>query len=214
MSAPAIKFDLLANARDSLRRAVDLLAWDDFNSRPAQLKHAITNASHAIELLLKERLRKEHPAFVWQNVDKYPNLEAFTVSAETAVIRLRAVCDLKLSKADSHALVALRSTRNAIEHYEWHTTEGEARIIVGNALSFAFSFATDHLNIDLSQDFKKDDTWRLLVEQADEFRKAHGERVKLAGPEVHLVSCDQCGEETVTALGSCLLCGHWQTLDI
>lgn len=54
----AIQFDLLSNARDSLKRAVDLLAWDDFNSDDAKLKHSITNAAHAIELLLKERLRR------------------------------------------------------------------------------------------------------------------------------------------------------------
>jgi hypothetical protein len=34
-----------ANARDSLRQAVELLAWKDIGSDHARLKHAITNAA-------------------------------------------------------------------------------------------------------------------------------------------------------------------------
>jgi hypothetical protein len=160
-----IQFDLLSNARDSLRRAVDLLAWDDFNSDHAKLKHSITNAAHAIELLLKERLRREHPAFIWQNVDKYGSLQALTVTPETAIGRLVTICNVTFSDTDKANLLALRTTRNAIEHYEWHATEREAKVIVGNALSFAFGFASEHLGIDLSADFKRDDTWRLLIQQ-------------------------------------------------
>src|SRR6266481_4031605 len=52
--SPHIQFDLLTNARDSLRQAVNLLAWKDIRSDQARLKHAITNAAHSIELLLKE----------------------------------------------------------------------------------------------------------------------------------------------------------------
>src|SRR5262249_42097154 len=128
LTARAIQFDLLSNARDSLKRAVDLLAWDDFNSDDAKLKHAITNAAHAIELLLKERLRREHPAFIWQNVDKYGSLQALTVTAETAIGRLATICKVTFSDADKANLLALRNTRNAIEHYEWHASEREAKV--------------------------------------------------------------------------------------
>jgi hypothetical protein len=209
-----IKFDLIANASDSLRRAVDLLAWDDFNSDHAKLKHAIVNAAHAIELLLKERLRRVHPAFVLQEVDKYPNILAITVSAATAVRRLKAIANIPISKTDEANLEAIRLTRNTIEHYEWHASETEARVIVGNALSFAFDFASEHLGIDLSEGFKKDDTWKMLIEQARDFAKAHGERLTSKAPNVFLITCDECGQETVTAIGSCILCGHWQEITI
>lgn len=210
----AIQFDLLTNARDSLRRSVELLAWDDFNSDHAKLKHAITNAAHAIELLLKERLRRENPAFIWQNVDKYPSLEAQTVTTQLAMSRLKNVCGIEFTDFDVRTVAALRATRNAIEHYEWIAIESEARVIVGRALSFAFGFSEEHLKIDLSDDFKKDDTWRLLIEQAAEFAKVHSDRVKRSSTEQFFDSCSVCGQETLTALGSCVLCGHWQpTLD-
>jgi len=73
VSSMQIQFDLLANARDSLRQAVALLAWKDIEPADARLKHAITNAARSIELLLKERLRRINPAFVLENVDKYPS---------------------------------------------------------------------------------------------------------------------------------------------
>jgi len=118
-----IQFDLVSNARDSLRRAVDLIAWGDLTSDHATLKHAITNATHAIELLLKERLRREHPAFVWQNVDKYRSLQALTVTPDTAVTRLITICNVAFTASDRANLLALRTTRNAIEHYEWRASE-------------------------------------------------------------------------------------------
>jgi hypothetical protein len=205
-----IRFDLLANARDSLRRAVSLLTWDEDYSEHATLKHAITNAAHAIELLLKERLRRENPAFVWHNVDKYPSLEAQTVTTQTAMARLKVICGISFTDADMQSVASLRITRNAIEHYEWIATEAEARVIVGKALSFAFAFAEEHLNIDLSQDFKKDDTWRLLIAQADAFTQAHSERKRKSALDEVLETCSVCYQETVTSLGSCILCGHWQ----
>jgi hypothetical protein len=71
---------------------------------------------------LKERLRQINPAFVWENVDKYPNLEARTVTVDTAISRLKNIGGVKFTDNDEKNLRSLRTTRNAIEHYEWSTT--------------------------------------------------------------------------------------------
>ena len=85
-------------------------------------------------------------------MDKYPNLEARTVTVDTAISRLKNIGGVKFTDNDERNLRSLRTTRNAIEHYEWSTTEKEAKkLIVGNALSFAFSFATEHLGTDVSR---------------------------------------------------------------
>ncbi len=213
---PSIQFDLLANATDSLARAVELLAWRDIEPHDARLKHAITNAAHSIELLLKEKLAHIHPALVWENVDKYPSIDARTVTVETAISRLEKIGGVIFSDKDRDNLLSLRKTRNAIEHYIWRTTEKEAKIIVGNALSFAFSFAHDHLGTDLAVAFKKDDTWRLLVEELYHFALAHGARLeaKLREKGEYPWCCSVCGQLTVPMRGgSCELCGHWQEVD-
>lgn len=92
MQAPkTIEFDLLNNAKDSLRQAVELIATKEIGSDHARLKHAIKASAHCIELLLKERLRLINPAFVWENVDRYPSLEARTVTVDTAISRLKSI---------------------------------------------------------------------------------------------------------------------------
>ena len=211
-----IQFDLLANARDSLKHAIELLIWENTKPDHARLKHAITNAAHSIELLLKERLRKINPAFVWENVDRYPNLEARTVTVDTAIARLKNIGGVTFTAEDEKNLRSLRTTRNAIEHYEWETTETEAKVIVGNALSFAFSFAAEQLSTDLSADFKRDDTWSMLIQELYAFARAHGARIeaKFRAKGEYSSYCDACDQPTIPMRGgSCELCGHWQDVE-
>jgi len=66
----------MTNATDSLSNAVELLALNESRTDHRRLKQAITSCAHCVELLLKERLRRVNPAFVWENVDRYPNLDA------------------------------------------------------------------------------------------------------------------------------------------
>ena len=173
-----IVFDLMTNAADSLRQAVELLALKESGTDHTRLKHAITNAAHCVELLLKERLRRINPAFVWENVDRYPSLEARTVTVNTAISRLKNVGGLVFSPNDERTLKSLRTTRNAIEHYEWRASEKEARTIVGHALSFAFGFARKELSVDLSESFKQDDTWSMFRDELYEFAQIHGARIE------------------------------------
>ena len=211
-----INFDLLSNADDSIRQTVELLAWEqdsgDRKAKHSRLKRAIMFSAHSIELLLKEKLRQANPAFVWENVDKYPSLDARTVTVDTAISRLNRICGVTLSSDDATTLRSLRSTRNAIEHYEWNTTEYEARLIIGAALSFAFSFAREQLNVDLTKQFQKDATWEQLLSELSEFHRAYKDRLetRLKAHGVFTVDCDRCGASTVTPGGSCELCGHWQ----
>jgi hypothetical protein len=155
-------------------------------------------------------------AFLWENVDKYPSVECATVRTETAISRLKKIGGVTFSNDDEKNLLSLRKTRNAIEHYEWRTTEKEAKVIVGNSLSFAFSFATESLGTDLTEDFKQDDTWRALIEELYEFVRAHGARIeaKFIEKSEYPSCCEVCGELTVPMDGgSCELCGHWQDVD-
>ena len=213
---PQIQFDLLSNARDSLRRAVELMAFDEGGSEHSRLKHAILSSAHCIELLMKERLRQVHPALLWENVDKFPSLEARTVTPDTAIARLKNIGGVTFTANDEMNLRSLFKTRNAIQHYEWETTEKEATVIVGSALSFAFSFASEELNTDLEAAFKRDDTWQTFINELYEFVRIHGERLeaKLAKDGEYRPHCDECGYPALPpGGGSCELCGHWQNVN-
>src|SRR5437016_5811650 len=64
-----IEFDLLSNAVDSLHHAIDNVAPLGEEAVAKDYKQAILAVAHAVELLLKERLQREHPALIWRNVE-------------------------------------------------------------------------------------------------------------------------------------------------
>lgn len=207
-----IQFDMVDNAADSIEHAIEILAWRDIASDERRLKQAILGIAQGVELLLKERLRRIQPSLVWEDIDKYPSLDARTVGADKAVSRLRAIGGINLLKVDEQLIKALRRTRNAIEHFEWHTSITEAKSIVGPALSFALEFARVHLNRDLAYRFKTDDTWNMLLMELREFAEAHARRLTSAsGSESDkLITCEYCEQPTLHCLeASCPLCGHW-----
>jgi hypothetical protein len=204
-----IQFDLLSNARDSFRQAVELLAWRHVGSDQTQLKEAITHSAHCIELLLKEKLRQIDPASVWQKPG------ATTVRPGMAIDLLKK-SGVVFSANDEKNLKSVRDTRNEIEHYEWYATESDARVMIANVLSFAVSFAREQLKIDLASEFKKDDTWQSLIDELHEFVRAHGERLdaKARDSGGSAIECDKCGYLTVPhSGGTCEVCGHWQSID-
>lgn len=192
-----LQFDLLTNARDSLRHAVHLLAWKD--STPSNRhKHALLSVFHCAELLLKERLRRVNAALIWENVDQYPSLSAWTVSVDKAISRLTSIGNVVFTSEDRATLLACRNLRNAIQHYEFQVPEKEAKILLGELLSFVFSFGASQLSAELDEEFKEDDAWIMLVEQMYEFASQHGSKlselmIKAGGP---VGSCSYCGQDT------------------
>ena len=77
---PKVEFDLLANALDSLYHALDHLVPPGDQAVAKDYNRAILDVSHVVDLLLKERLHREHPALIWRKVEAYPSLDAQTVT--------------------------------------------------------------------------------------------------------------------------------------
>lgn len=218
MNSPAdstISFELIENAVDSVAHAIELMAWKDIADERSRLKQAILSVAHGVELLLKERLRRVHPSLVWEDVDKYPRLDARTVGVDKAIHRLNSIGAVILDDSDVALIRSLRNTRNAIEHFSWQTTRQEASLIVGQALSFAVDFATKHLSYEIAQRFVRDDTWQQLIANSAPFVRAHSERHnrQTASGEFYY-SCDFCNAMTISRHGgACAICGHWNHVD-
>lgn len=210
-----IEFDLLHNALDSIEQAINLLAWKDEPDEARRLKQAVLSVAHGIELLLKERLRRIHPVLIWENVDKFPNLSARTVTYDTALSRLMRIGGLVHLVSDVELISSIRDTRNAIEHYVWTTTKKEADHIVGEALGFALHFARDELNYDFfGYGSQKDDTFDELLESNPLFAQAFRERYERSNQtraELNL-ECRRCNTLAASpSTGVCHLCGHWNS---
>ncbi|PPC93079.1 MAG: hypothetical protein CTY33_09530 [Methylotenera sp.] len=208
-----IKFDLLENATDSIKQAIELLALPDEKSDARRLKQAILATAHGVELLLKERLRRVHPVLVWENVDRFPSLSARTVTVDIAMSRLINIGGLRDLAHDVDLIKSLRDTRNAIEHYVWSTTKEEADLIVGQALGFALHFSKSELNHDFfGYQARKDDIFSLLLEGNPDLSKAFNSRYEKGNKKFDdsLELCDYCHTLAVSSItGACHLCGHW-----
>jgi hypothetical protein len=208
-----IEFDLLGNASDSIETAIDLVAWSGEREDGRRLKQAVQAIAHGIELLLKERLRRVHPALIWEVVDKYPSLSARTVTSEGALARLENIGGLTFSRRDMDLIRSLRTTRNAIEHFSWATTKQEADHIVGRALAFALHFSKKELNYEFfGYSTRKDDTFQSLLEANATFASSITERDSESPAREHDTQsmCPFCRAIAVSpSTGACRLCGHW-----
>lgn len=209
-----VEFNLLSNATDSIESAIELIAWGNEKVEASRLKQSIQSIAHGIELLLKERLRRVHPALLWENVDKYPNLNARTVNSEVAPVRLINIAGLKFPKEDIELIRSLRATRNAIKHYSWKTTKSEADRIVGQALAFALDFSSKQLQHSyFGYHTRKDDTFNTLVSANTAFATAIEERDKfiLNIHERITNTCNFCRSVAIDEkTGACSICGHWE----
>lgn len=215
-SSKTIEFNLLNNARDSLRQAVQLLAFDDNPRSESRLKHAVVNTAYCVELFLKERLRRVDPALVQKEPRKYPSVSAHTVTVDKANERLRKDGNITIRSTDKLVLENFGTARNAKMHYEWSITAKTAKVIIGEGLSFAFSFGRAELGIDLAKDFQTDDTWRSLLEELYQFTESYRKRLRaiMCARGGAPVECTNCGEEAASWLGGiCELCGHWQDFE-
>ena len=203
------ELDLIDNAKSSLKHAVGHLVNED-GADEIDLKYAIRDVAHVVELLLKERLCRIHPAFVWSNVDKYPSTEAFTVDTKIAIVRLRKFGDIKFSEEDVKTINICRKFRNFIEHYKFKIKYEEAKIVIGRMLSFIFEFSANNLDMDLENDFRRNDTWKALL-GIYEFWEARKNVVeeKMVKEERAVCDCPSCGVRTFDLeLEECQLCEH------
>ena len=199
----------MENAKDSLVHAVEHLT-NPSGVKVCDYKHAISDLAHAVELLLKERLYRIHPSFIWKNIDKYPLSKVYKINTDIAIDRLLRLGNIKLPDHQVNTINACRDIRNDIEHYEFEYDDKEAKAIIGRMLSFIFDFSKRYLNVDLQAEFKKDDTWASLVD-IHEFWEAHGQALEkqLIEAKRHISDCVLCGANTYDFdLYHCELCGN------
>lgn len=204
------KFNLIENALDSLEHAIEHLNGMPDASGAGTFKRVILDLSHVAELLFKERLRQIHPAFILSEVDKYPSSTAHTVTAAGALKRLERIGEVEFKESDQGALKTIREMRNEIEHYEFVINEKEAKLVIGNVLSFIFRFSCDELGLDWADRRLNDPKWVKLNQYAEfyEAQKAHVLET-LSDSGIPTTECPMCRNDTFDLESEmCVLCGH------
>lgn len=200
-------FDLLTNAQDSLAHAINHIVEDKSESK---WKIAVREVTHVIELILKERLRRAHPAFLWVRVEDLNNPDKSTVTIDQARTRLDRICQVRMTPEASKTLELCKKLRNQIEHFEFQLDEAGAKAIVARLVSFIFSFTAQHLEVDWEKDFRKDDRWKALI-AIKEFVEEH-EKVlqkRLQRESLPTTECPACYSSVFNLdAEKCELCGH------
>jgi hypothetical protein len=207
-----LKLTLLENSRSFLAEALRkaLLAEEDVH----QWKFAIFNMCQAIEVSLKERLRREHPALILHNVDKGTQ----TVSPKGAIARLSKLCGVALSATDVSVIENVTLWRNEIVHAEFSLNVIELKTAFSVLLGFMRTFHEVVLQESLS-DHVPDDLWKealKIQEYGEELDKRAAQQMQDEGIDPNdVISCPRCGRNSCVLqedMYRCYVCGSQEDL--
>lgn len=155
MPGTELQLNLYENAIDSIKHAVEHYTQDTDEAR--RYKYTILHLAQGVVLLLKERLRREHPNFVFSNVAR----NSKTVDVETAISRLEQIAAVDLGYA-RNIVKELASLRNRIEHYAVDISKQQADSIIGRTMPFLIAFSQDELDKDFAREIGAE-TWQALL---------------------------------------------------
>jgi hypothetical protein len=143
-----IKYDLFENGLDFLLSGLEHLSRKPLDKR--DYKFGILHLAAGIELILKERLRREHWSLLFENVDK-ANAGAMasgdfkSVMFESLVDRLAGVAKVTISKHEFQAIDDLRKRRNKVQHLHITETPEVIESLAARAVGFALDFIENEL---------------------------------------------------------------------
>ena len=139
------KLSLLENSHSFLREAVKnaIAAQTDH----AQWPFAILNLVQAVELSLKELLRRQHPILIYDDVDNPKN----TVSIINALKRLQTLghSGREMLKREESKIKKVVELRNLITHFEFEIGEEHAIGQFSEMFAFLSDFQRRHLDFEI-----------------------------------------------------------------
>lgn len=179
---------------------------------PHNWKFAILNLVQAIELSLKELLRREHPILIYKNIDSPKT----TVDLATAINRLenKKISGISFSEFEKKKISQALRLRNKITHYEFELHELSAQSFFSELFAFLVYFHHNHFEIEiddiipekcLGNILKIDINVKKLKEKAD--KRIEEEKIEIE----NIRDCPSCEEDTFIISeeeGICYLCRY------
>ncbi len=141
-AARVVKLSPIQNGLEFLRTACEFLGGHPDDRR---LKYATLCLSAGIEILLKERLRREHWTLIFEKPEGATRAalqsgDFKSVGLDSSLNRLRDICGLSLPAGFSGDMSALRKVRNKIEHFGVHEPALRIKSLAAKALTHALDF--------------------------------------------------------------------------
>jgi len=203
-----INFTLLENSYNFLNYSLNEAI--EAESKPEKWKYAILHLVQAIELILKERLRQEHPSLIFRDVDKQKD----TVSLEYAASRLQKISKIEFDKNDLDTIWLATSFRNQIVHFEFSIEIVEIKSIYSKLIGFFQSFLLKQFKISLDN-IVSEEIWSeaiKIIDYVDELLKRAEERFRDENIEENWVfECPKCHQYSFVIqdeINTCYVCGH------
>ncbi len=138
-----LKLSLWENSTTFLEEAISKAVLAE--GSPIAWKFAVLALVQALELAVKERLRREHRILVFANVDSPKK----TVSFDLGVARLQKIAGIYLEPQDLAALDRAKDWRDAIVHADIDVRVDQLKPVFARLLGFYESFARCHLEQEL-----------------------------------------------------------------
>ncbi len=198
---------LQENAESFLKEALTkaLLA----ESAQSEWKFAIFNLVQAIELVLKEKLRREHPLLVFANVEN-PKI---SVSLQNALVRLARIESIKLTEIDVKNIHLANAIRNEITHHTVDISLEQIKIVFSKLLGFIIEFCRKQLDMEISTSMP-DELWKEAVSVEAYASELYNRATKQLAEEGigknKLITCIKCWYDTYVDIHNiyrCYLCG-------
>jgi len=209
-----IKLTLLENAENFLVHSLSQAVIAEENSE--NWKYAILHLVQAIELSLKELLKKQHPILIYKNIDK-PNE---TVSLEFAVKRLLNISKINFNLDDIDTIKLASNFRNKIVHFEFSFKEDEIKPIYAKLIGFIQDLFFNHFNRSLDS-IVNEDVWKeaiQIIDYSNELLKRAEQRFN--DEEIHnrqIIVCNRCHQRSFVIqdrIDTCYVCGHTDEISI
>lgn len=172
-------------------------------------KYSILFLVQAIELALKEQLRREHPCLIYRDVEK----QTLTVTIEEAIKRLRKISNIELSKNDDDIFKKAIEIRNDIIHHSFEIDLNEIRINFTILLGFLNDFISRVFNESI-KDKITPNLWNQVLKRNDAYVLEIINRVEQRIKDENIVNenilpCRVCKKKYFIVeedLGKCYFC--------
>ncbi|OFW35031.1 MAG: hypothetical protein A3F70_18135 [Acidobacteria bacterium RIFCSPLOWO2_12_FULL_67_14] len=177
-------------------------------------KFAVLALVQALELAVKERLRREHAILVFASVDNPKR----TVSFDLGIARLQKIAKVDLDPHDLSALDRAKEWRDAIVHSDIDVRVDQLKPVFARLLGFYASFARRHLDEDIYSILSGAQLQEALSvrDYADELMRRAEQRLRDESVDPRWVwSCRGCGFEAFVVqddIWTCYLCGFREAL--
>ncbi|MEE9238242.1 MAG: hypothetical protein V3U58_01635 [Thermodesulfobacteriota bacterium] len=218
-----IEFELLENGLDFIISGLEYITSKSPTKR--DLKYCVLHLYSGIELILKERLMREHWSLIFAQINNANKEDLKTcdfksVGLEDSINRLKNICGISLDPKEAKHLIAFRKKRNMLEHYAIKDSEESLKSALSKLLKIIIDFLSNEIPPDnlTSEENYMIKTIRSKLSYFDEFVQERSAEIHTQLEEVdkepyrYRVECPFCYEEAlIVGDGNppkCLFCGY------